>query len=1083
MKRVLLMTLCLLAAMMAWARPITKEQAMSQARQFVEQRRLLSAENFVLNDVPHQSIHRSPSYARPEDACSQQDVSNSQDQAYYVFNVGSDDGFVIVSADDSTMPILGYCDHGSFDEANMPENMRALLESYAEEISLLSDVAPVGPSTPVAVKNAIAPLLTTQWGQGAPFNLQCPYYLNNSANSRCVTGCVATSMAQVLAYSGNRPAGTTTAIPAYTCTTKWTADSISINVGKKAKTTFDWANMLDIYDNNATDTQRQAVAKLMAYCGAAIRADYGEKSTSAYQNQVVPALRTFFNTDATRIMRSDYTNAQWISIIYDELQEGRPVIYDGKASGGGHSFVVDGFDGGELFHVNWGWNGHNDGYFALSVLNPGDNSGIGASTSNDGYRYGQGAIIGIQPGVASVNEPAQLTPRNVAVVGNAVNFGMYNHTGETLTFDMGLGAIDDEGNISNVIKVKENCKLDHTYGYGSLSVTINRANLAPGVYHYVATSKESSSNTWLTMMKYWKDYVEMTVADDRSVTLRMMPLAPDLSLDGGLTYPDDNRYVGEPLNITAQVKNSGGEFCGPLYLFASQTSDKGDYYSRLGMTIAAGTTVDAVFTFKASKEGTWKLWLCTDYEGKNVLGTNTMVVNKATYVKPGYLEVTSLNILSPIDEDSWTVNGSGIRQVDVLSKSLEFKITVRNTSSTDLPGDNKVQLRLQRYDGSTWKNIKTLTYTIKDFKANSGYNLTMGGGNPISYDGIGYGLYRIAVYLDNSVQDVRYQLNLTGGYPVWAADGTRSFVKSTAQNQTIGNNVVAVDLSNCDFSNLTPNSNPNTLYIFGASQTVPASLQGKNVVRDGTAGNIALTDGYAFFSPIDFTAATVSYSRTFTTPFTEDGTGWNTIALPFKPTSITAEGRQIDWFRSDEDTNKNFFIMEFSGDDDTYAYFDYAAHFVPNRPYIIGLPGEDFGAACLTGKAIVFTANNAVIPATASGVRSGNLYKFYNSSVKTDTGETRFAINSAGTAFLSTTQGMKPFRAFFTALADKPQRILIGYRHFMPTGITTVQAGESPQPQGVYTLGGIRVDTPHTSHPSSLKKGIYIVNGKKKVVR
>ena len=1076
MKKVFLMTLCLLAVMMAWARPITKELAMSQARQFVGQRRLLSAENIVLNDVSHQSIHRAPSSVWPG-------ADNSPNQAYYVFNVGADEGFVIVSADDSTMPVLGYCDHGSFDAANMPENMRALLESYAEEISMLSSVAPVGPSTPVAVKEAIAPLLTTQWGQGAPFNLQCPYYLNNSANGHCVTGCVATSMAQVLAYSGNRPAGTTMAIPAYTSTTKWTADSISINVGKKAKTTFDWDNMVDVYGNDATDRQKQAVAELMAYCGAAIRADYGEKSTSAYQSQVAPALRTFFNTDATRIMRSDYTYAQWISIIYDELQEGRPVIYDGKASGGGHSFVVDGFDGGELFHVNWGWTGKSDGYFALCVLNPGDNSGIGASTSNDGYSYGQSAIIGIQPGVTPINEPAQLTPRNVTVIGNAVNFGMYNHTGETFTFDIGVGAIDDDGHISNVIKMRENCKLNDNYGYSSLSVTINRLNITSGVYHYVATSKKSSSNTWQTMMKYWKDYIEVTVADNYNVTLRMMPVAPDLSLEGGLTYPDENRYVGEPLSITARVKNSGGEFCGPLYLFASQTNNKGDYYSRLGMTIAAGTTADAAFTFKPSKEGTWKLWLCTDSEGEELLGSTTMVVNKVAYVKPGYLEVTSLNILSPTDEDSWTIDGSGIRQVDVLSKSLEYRITVRNTSSTDLPGDNKVLLRLQRYDGSTWKNFKIITYTIKDFKANTGYNLTTSGGNSISHGEIGYGLYRIAVYLDNKVQDVRYQLNLIAGYPVWAADGTHSWVKSAKQNQTIGNNVVAVDLSNYEFSSLTPNSNPNTLYIFGASQTVPASLQGRNVVKDGTAGSITLTDGYAFFSPIDFTARHISYSRTFTTPFTAEGTRWNTIALPFNPTAISAEGRQIDWFRSDDDDGKDFFIMEFSGDDDTHAYFDYAAHFQPYTPYIIGLPGEDFGAACLIGKAIAFSANNAVIPATTSGVRSGNFFKFNNSSVKTDTGETRFAINSAGTAFISTTQGMKPFRAFFTALGDQPQRILIGYRRFMPTAITTVQSGESPQPQGIYTLGGVRVDTSHTSHPSPLKKGIYIVNGKKKVVR
>ena len=107
MKKVFLMTLCLLAVMMAWARPVTKEQAMSQARQFVGQRRLLSVENIVLSDVPLKPIHRSPSSARPEDASNQQDTDNSPNQAYYVFNVGADEGFVIVSADDSTMPVLG----------------------------------------------------------------------------------------------------------------------------------------------------------------------------------------------------------------------------------------------------------------------------------------------------------------------------------------------------------------------------------------------------------------------------------------------------------------------------------------------------------------------------------------------------------------------------------------------------------------------------------------------------------------------------------------------------------------------------------------------------------------------------------------------------------------------------------------------------------------------------------------------------------------------------------------------------------------------------------------------------------------
>ena len=199
MRRFLLLTLCLVAFTTTWAFPVTKQQAKALARQFLLQRHSLSDENLVISDVS-QSIHRSQS-------------SNPESQAFYIFNVNSDDGFVIVSADDSTTPILGWCDHGSFDEATMPENMRALLEDYADEILFIKSAGEEALrniddnlSIPVTVKEAIAPMLTTRWNQGSPFNLLCPYYLNNPNNKRCMTGCVATSMAQVLAYGGNRPA-------------------------------------------------------------------------------------------------------------------------------------------------------------------------------------------------------------------------------------------------------------------------------------------------------------------------------------------------------------------------------------------------------------------------------------------------------------------------------------------------------------------------------------------------------------------------------------------------------------------------------------------------------------------------------------------------------------------------------------------------------------------------------------------------------------------------------------------------------------------------------------------------------------
>ena len=1057
MKKVLLMTLCLMAVMTSWARPVSIEQASRQARQFLQQRLAADGRHLAPSEMETELVKRSE---------------------YYVFNVGSDDGFVIVSADDCATPILGWCDHGSFDEDDMPDNMRSLLELYASELMYMKSTGMQAPMQPTAAKEPIGPLMTTHWNQGEPFNGQCPYYLNNSKNKRCMTGCVATSMAQVLAYSGNRPAGTTMTIAAYDCDTKLTADSIRIHVDRLPKTTFDWDKMLDDYADDATDSQRQAVAKLMAYCGAAIHSDYGEKSTSAYQSMVAPALRTYFGVDGKRVFRQDYTFAQWNNLIYDELLERRPVICDGRTSDGGHSFVVDGFDGGELFHVNWGWGGHNDGYFLLSVLHPADNSGIGASTSNNGYSYSQSAIIGIKPGVSPMDEPAQMTPSNITVSGNTVTFSIYNFTGETATFDIGVGAIDDDGNISNVITCIKGKSLDYCWGYSELSATIDGKNLTQGVYHYVVTSKLSDSKTWQTMMPYWKEYIEVTVDANKRVTLRLMPPSAVLTVVEGLNWRPGDNYAGYSVDVKAKVKNSGGEFYGPLYLFASQTKDKGEYNTRLGITIAAGATAEATFEFTPEKEGTWNLWLCADSEGQAVMSSATMVVKKVNYVKPGYLEVTNLRIFSPMDEDSWVVDGYGNWQVDVLSSKLQLIPTVRNTSDTDLNGENKIYVRLQRKQGSTWKNVTTYKYTITDFAVNTGYNLTLKGGVPIDFGDVGYGLYRLAIYLEDEVQDVRYQMNLTGGYPVWAADGTRSLVKTTDGHVTVADDVVAIDLGIFDFSSITPNDNPNTLYILGDGQTAPAALGGRNVVQGGTAGDISVSEGYPFFSPVDFTASSISYSRTFTTGLTSEAMGWNTITLPFEATTVTVGGQRIDWFHSTDDEDKNFFLMEFSGDDDEYAYFDFAARFKPYVPYIIGLPGPDFGAARLSGKEIVFQAAHATVPATQTAVRTGNVFKFFGTTMRTPGSETVYAVNTAGDAFVPTTNRIKPFRSYFVAQDISPENILIGFAHFTSTGIsdalqdTKKTNGGQKNDNYYYDLGGKRVKQP-------TQRGIYIRNGKK----
>lgn len=304
---------------------------------------------------------------------------------FYIFN-GASDGFTIVAADDCISPLIGYADSGSFDPANMPDNMKAWLKSYQRQIDAAILSGETQSRTTVS-RATIAPLVTTQWYQSSPYNNNCPM----DGDSRSVTGCVATAMAQVMkyhnwpskgngsnSYSWTNSAGTTTTL---------SMDFSSI--------TFDWNNMLNVYDSASTDAQNAAVAQLMAACGYGVNMNYSSSGSGAVSPRIAYALTQYFNYDGgvQYILRDYYGIEEWENMIYTELAAGRPVIYDGVTSSeAGHEFVCDGYDNG-YYHINWGWGGMSDGYFKLTLLTP-SSQGIGGS--NSGYNYNQGATIGIQ---------------------------------------------------------------------------------------------------------------------------------------------------------------------------------------------------------------------------------------------------------------------------------------------------------------------------------------------------------------------------------------------------------------------------------------------------------------------------------------------------------------------------------------------------------------------------------------------------------------------------------------------------------------------------------------------------------------
>lgn len=348
MKKPISILTALFICMIANAGEVTEQQALQKAINFMQGKTLSSSKP--------KRLHRAPS-------------QNAKCNAYYVFNAEDNGGFVIVSGDDRTEEILGYADSGNFDTSNMPSNVKAWLGYYEQVIRSLGDQQIQ--TAPRRVERAdIAPMVKTAWGQDSPYNNLCP--------DHSMTGCVATAMAQVINYH-QWPISTIVPIPGYTTSSR------GITVDEQPVTTFNWSNM-----------NSDEVAKLMLYCGASVEMEYGPWESSASDASIAPALKKYFGYDQqTRwVSRSDYGIDEWESLIYSELEAGRPVVYGGYTIDVGHEFVCDGYRDG-LFHINWGWDGIFDAYYSLSILNPGG-TGIGGSSYGDGYSSGQSAVIGIQ---------------------------------------------------------------------------------------------------------------------------------------------------------------------------------------------------------------------------------------------------------------------------------------------------------------------------------------------------------------------------------------------------------------------------------------------------------------------------------------------------------------------------------------------------------------------------------------------------------------------------------------------------------------------------------------------------------------
>ena len=287
-------------------------------------------------------------------------------------------GFAIISNDDLLPEVLGYSSSRYDSSARRNTNFEWWLDAVADVAGnvvksgvQLQSVRPEDEN----YEPFVDAMVTTQWGQETPYNNLCPYGTNSGQNDwqnyaggegRCVTGCVATAMAQVLNYHQFPEIGTNTTHSVMVNGVKYT-----VEYGKE---NYDWEHMLDDYHCNYTDEEGRAVALLMLHCGVAANMEYATDGSGTQMSDALSGLHTNFGFDENVRLLSRYgaTEKEWMNVIFTELSAGRPIIYAGTDFKifAGHAFVFDGYEESGKVHVNWGWEGDCDGFYEVSLLNP-----------------------------------------------------------------------------------------------------------------------------------------------------------------------------------------------------------------------------------------------------------------------------------------------------------------------------------------------------------------------------------------------------------------------------------------------------------------------------------------------------------------------------------------------------------------------------------------------------------------------------------------------------------------------------------------------------------------------------------------
>lgn len=666
---------------------------------------------------------------------------------YYVVGKEKHPGFILVGCDDILPEILGYSDTGNFNPSSISPAMKAMLENWDNQIEFLlahPDAAISKTATPVA---PVEPLLgDIAWDQTAPYNAKCPTvklydeWGDPAGTGAAATGCVATAVGQIMYYHKWPPTGK----GSISYTSAGEDDTMDINVTFEG-TAYGWDKMLPKLDKTSAAEAVDAVSTLLYHVGAGLESIYGA-ATGALDISVAPALTNYFDYDkGIRYLARDWVPGnEWDKIIREELNARRPIAYGGVTRRQeGHFFVVDGVNADGYYHINWGWSGMENGYYLLSLLEPGQ-QGTGGADSGEAFHYSQNMIVGIQPPVASGSSPLQYnyvceklgainaTLSRQATASLAAE-GVWNNCANPSTANIGFAMIDDKNKVVYTQWVKENNPYKVGYGEESLQCAfIVPDNIPAGTYKVVPafTVREETTGEVHIMPVFngradhyraevGVDKITWSVAGNYQLTM--------LEVNG------DNGKIesGVTKAITVKVRNDGSDFHGPVQLRAF-IKDKDKVFGRtdipskpLWVNIAGYSESEITFTLPedlklyGSDNYVMRLWGnegAFDEEGYAPKPLNLCSKDGVKVIGPA---------LPPVISVADDIIVTSLRAGAVPRNDIELKVFIENEG-----GEWKGEIKAAVFDPESWsgKPLGYITFDPVEIEAESEMWLNLTGG-------------------------------------------------------------------------------------------------------------------------------------------------------------------------------------------------------------------------------------------------------------------------------------------------------------------------------------------------------------------